>query len=98
MATWASGQASKSYTTDNEASTFTCPNNMQVEVGANCKGTVVLPQITDIQDCSQDIDVFINTNLGVGTGPFTNVNLGNYTATYTVFDVQETIFAPLTSK
>ena len=72
--------------TDNTPPTFTCPSNVQVEVGANCKGTVTLPQITDIQDCSEDVDVFVATPLGVGTGPFLNVNVGTYPVTYTVLD------------
>ena len=72
--------------TDDMAPTFTCPQDIQVEVDSDCKGTVTLPQITDIQDCSEDVEVFINTNLGIGSGSFNNVDVGSYTATYTVFD------------
>ena len=74
------------YVSDDTAPEFTCPSNIEVEVDANCKGTVVLPQITDIMDCSDDTQVFISTDLGLGNGPFNNVNPGNYEATYTVFD------------
>lgn len=74
------------YVTDDTAPEFTCPDNVQVEVDADCKGSVTLPQITNIMDCSEDTEVFVSTDLGVGYGPFNNVNVGNYEATYTVFD------------
>ena len=72
--------------TDNSAPAFTCPSNLQVEVGSDCKASVSLPQITDIQDCSEDIEVFVSSDLGAGAGPFNNVNIGSYFATYTVYD------------
>ncbi|HHM21544.1 MAG TPA: HYR domain-containing protein [Bacteroidetes bacterium] len=72
--------------TDTIPPTFTCPANVQVEVDSTCTATVVLPQITDIQDCSSDISVFISSDLGAGAGPFFNVGTGSYSATYTVAD------------
>ena len=72
--------------TDNTPPTFTCPSNMQVEVGTDCKASVTLPQVSDIEDCSENIDVLVSTTLGVGTGPFLNVNVGDYSASYTVYD------------
>ncbi|HFA48707.1 MAG TPA: T9SS type A sorting domain-containing protein [Bacteroidetes bacterium] len=72
--------------TDNDAPVFTCPDDIVVGVGPDCKGTVLLPQITDIQDCSEDVTVFLSTALGAGYGPFSNVETGQYTATYTVAD------------
>lgn len=72
--------------TDNTAPTFTCPSNMVVSVDANCKASFSLPQVTNIQDCSQNVTVSVTSSFGNGYGPFTNVNPGNYTATYNVFD------------
>jgi hypothetical protein len=72
--------------TDNQAPTFTCPSNMVVAVGANCKGTVTLPQVTNIQDCSQNVTVSVTSSFGSGYGPFNNVNPGNYTANYVISD------------
>ncbi len=72
--------------TDTTAPIVTCPTNVVVGVGADCKAFVTLPQITDIQDCSEDITVFTNTSLGAGTGPFNDVAPGTYTVNYTVSD------------
>jgi hypothetical protein len=72
--------------TDNTAPTFTCPSNMVVAVDANCKGYFTLPQVTNIQDCSQNVTVSVNSSFGSGYGPFTNVNPGNYTANYVIAD------------
>ena len=71
---------------DNTAPTFTCPSDLTVGVGANCKATVTLPQVTNIQDCSQNVTVSVTGSLGNGYGPFQNVNPGSYTATYHVAD------------
>ena len=72
--------------TDNTPPTFTCPDDVVVEVGSTCTGRVELPEVTDIEDCSGDTIVFVNSNLGIGPGPFNNVNIGDYEATYTVAD------------
>jgi len=72
--------------TDTTAPVYTCPQNMEVAVGSDCNASVSLPQITDIQDCSEDVTVFISTDLGVSTGPFNNVGTGSYSATYSVSD------------
>jgi hypothetical protein len=72
--------------TDNTPPTFTCPSNMTVGVGQNCKATVTLPQVTNIQDCSQNVTVSVTSSFGSGYGPFLNVAPGNYTATYSVSD------------
>ena len=72
--------------TDNTPPTFTCPGNMTVSAGQNCKATVTLPQATNIQDCSQNVTVSVTSSFGSGYGPFLNVNPGNYTATYSVSD------------
>lgn len=71
---------------DDEAPTFTCPTNFTVGVDANCVGVVTLPQVTDIQDCSEDVTVFVSSTLGNGYGPFVNVGPGIYTANYIVAD------------
>jgi len=72
--------------TDNAAPTFTCPANMTVPVDGNCKATITLPQVTNIQDCSQNVSVTVTSSFGNGYGPFTNVNPGSYTANYHVAD------------
>ncbi len=72
--------------TDNTPPTFTCPSNMTVGVGQNCKATVTLPQLTNVQDCSQNVTVSVTSSFGSGYGPFLNVAPGNYTATYTASD------------
>ncbi|MBI5917166.1 MAG: T9SS type A sorting domain-containing protein [Bacteroidetes bacterium] len=72
--------------TDNAAPTFTCPADLTVAVDTTCKATVILPQLTDIQDCSQSVTVNVTSSFGNGYGPFLNVNPGNYTATYHVAD------------
>ncbi len=72
--------------TDNTPPTFTCPSGFNVGVGANCKGSVTLPQVTNIQDCSQSTFVTVTSSFGSGYGPFPNVNPGTYSATYTVSD------------
>lgn len=72
--------------TDDNPPTFTCPDDVQVSVDTNCVATVVLPTVSDVQDCSDDITVEVLTNLGFGSGPFTNVAPGSYGATYIVSD------------
>ena len=72
--------------TDNTAPTFTCPANMVVPVDVNCKAAITLPQVTNIQDCSQNLTVSVTSSLGNGYGPFLNVSPGNYTANYTISD------------
>ncbi len=72
--------------TDTTAPIVTCPTNVVVGVGLDCKASVTLPQITDIQDCSEDVTVFVSTTLGFGAGPFNDVNPGNYTVNYSVSD------------
>ena len=71
---------------DNTPPTFTCPPDLTVGVGPNCKASVTLPQVTNIQDCSQNVTVSVSSSLGNGYGPFQNVNPGSYTATYLVSD------------
>ncbi|MBK9014616.1 MAG: hypothetical protein IPM82_11340 [Saprospiraceae bacterium] len=72
--------------TDNAAPTFTCPANMVVPVDTNCKASFTLPQVTNIQDCSQNVTVTVTSSFGNGYGPFTNVNPGSYTANYAISD------------
>ncbi|GIV31850.1 MAG: hypothetical protein KatS3mg030_152 [Saprospiraceae bacterium] len=72
--------------TDHEPPTFTCPQDFTVEVDTNCTATVTLPSVTNIEDCSNDVQVEVLTNLGFGSGPFSNVPPGSYGATYIVSD------------
>lgn len=71
---------------DDEAPTFTCPSSFTVGVDANCVGAVILPEVTDIQDCSQNVSVFVDSDFGSGYGPFTNVAPGTYIVNYFVAD------------
>ncbi len=72
--------------TDTAAPTFTCPASFTKGVGANCTANITLPQVTDIQDCSQNTSVAVSSPFGSGYGPFSNVGPGNYTVNYTVSD------------
>ncbi|MFQ5446889.1 MAG: cohesin domain-containing protein, partial [Saprospiraceae bacterium] len=72
--------------TDTSAPTFTCPAGFTVSVDTSCTATVTLPEVTNIQDCSQDVTVEVLTNLGFGSGPFQNTAPGSYGATYIVSD------------
>lgn len=72
--------------TDDAPPTFTCPDDLEVSVNSNCVATVVLPSVINVQDCSNDISVEVLTDLGFGSGPFTNVSPGHYGATYVVSD------------
>ena len=72
--------------TDVDAPVFTCPDNLVVGVGNDCKAAVTLPDVTDIVDCSEDITVFVNSDFGVGPGPFQQIDPGTYEATYVVSD------------
>ena len=72
---------------DNAAPTFDCPADLTVSTGAGaCGATVTLPPPSDVMDCSDDVQVAITTDLGTGSGPFSDVLPGNYTVTYTAFD------------
>lgn len=71
---------------DNTPPVFTCPPDLTVSVGQDCKASVTLPQVTNVQDCSQNISMSVTGSLGYGYGPFHNVNPGSYTATYHVSD------------
>ena len=72
---------------DNDAPTFTCPADLNLSTDAgSCGTTVTLPQPTDIVDCSEDVQVAISSDFGIGFGPFSDVPPGDYSATYTVFD------------
>lgn len=71
---------------DNDAPEVVCPADFTVSTSTtNCLGTVTFPQPT-FTDCSDNIQVSISSNLGVGFGPFNNVAPGNYSATYFVSD------------
>lgn len=52
----------------------------------DCFGTVVLEMPDSIYDCSPNITIEANSDLGVGFGPFENVPVGNYNVTYTITD------------
>lgn len=61
------------------------PDNMTVELGANCVATVTLPQPT-ATDCSTDITFVANSPFGSGFGPFQNISAGDYDVTFRAFD------------
>ncbi len=50
-----------------------------------CSAIITLPE-PGIQDCSIDAQVSVDSDLGSGFGPFTNIALGTYTVTYTAMD------------
>jgi hypothetical protein len=71
---------------DNEAPELTCPDNITVEItGTDCVGTVNLPNAS-VEDCSQSVNINVTSDLGVGSGPFMDVSIGTYTATYQATD------------
>ena len=71
---------------DNDAPTFTCPDDFTVDIlSDNCLGTVTLPDVTDIVDCSDNTSVLISGDLGNGQ-VHNNVQQGVYDVTYSVFD------------
>jgi hypothetical protein len=72
--------------TDTTAPTFTCPASFALGVGANCTAQVLLPQVADIQDCSQSTSVAVSSPFGNGYGPFNNVGPGSYSVNYVVSD------------
>ena len=53
--------------------------------GEQCGVDVVIPAVT-VKDCSPNITVTVQGDLGEGYGPFSNVYPGNYTMTYTAID------------
>ena len=72
---------------DDDAPTFACPADLDLTTATgSCGVTVTLPAVTDIEDCSDDVQVAIMSDLGVGFGPFPDVAPGTYSATYTIFD------------
>jgi hypothetical protein len=70
---------------DNEAPTITCPAAISVAIIDDCVATVTLPQPT-IDDCNPDALATATSDFGFGFGPFSNVNEGTYSATYTATD------------
>ena len=71
---------------DNEAPEVTCASDFTVSTSAeNCLATVTFPAPT-ATDCSENIQISVNNPLGVGSGPFSDVVPGIYTATYFVSD------------
>jgi len=71
---------------DNEAPVLTCPDDLTVEIsGTDCVATVELPNAT-VTDCSQNTTITVSGDLGIGQGPFNNVNIGEYIATYQATD------------
>jgi hypothetical protein len=51
----------------------------------DCVGTVELPPPV-VKDCSPEIEIWVDSPLGEGFGPFPGVPLGSYPVTYTVSD------------
>ena len=54
-------------------------------VDTTCSATVVLEEPL-VKDCSSIITIETNSDLGSGTGPFTNVSPGTYNVTFTAYD------------
>lgn len=71
---------------DNEAPELACPSDFTVEIlGTDCVGTVNFPNAT-VEDCSQSTTINVTSALGFGYGPFDNVSIGSYVATYQATD------------
>ncbi|RMG84972.1 MAG: HYR domain-containing protein [Bacteroidetes bacterium] len=51
----------------------------------SCAATVTLPT-PSVADCSPDVTITVESDLGSGFGPFTGVAPGTYTVTYTAMD------------
>ncbi|MBR9921609.1 MAG: T9SS type A sorting domain-containing protein [Bacteroidetes bacterium] len=72
---------------DNEAPTITCPPTQTVNVtNPSCTATVNVPASPLVDDCNPNYSVAVQTPWGMGTGPFSNVPVSNYTITYLVTD------------
>ncbi len=72
---------------DSTGPEINCPD--AITFGANensCDATVTLPIATATDDCSEHTTVSIDWEFGTGEGPFMNVPIGEYTATYTAAD------------
>ncbi|MEL7020825.1 MAG: HYR domain-containing protein, partial [Bacteroidota bacterium] len=71
---------------DNDAPTFDCPSALTFDItGADCTTTIELPALSNVDDCSGDINIQVSGDLGSGT-TFTDVAPGTYAFTYTVSD------------
>ena len=71
---------------DNDAPEVVCPADFTISTNTeNCLGTVTWPQ-PNVTDCSDNIQISITSDLGVGYGPFNNVAPGTYNATYYISD------------
>ena len=70
---------------DTTAPTITCPNDITVGTSNSCTGTVTFPTTTATDDCS-NYNITVAWQFGNGYGPFNDVPLGSYPATYTATD------------
>ncbi|MCB0704182.1 MAG: T9SS type A sorting domain-containing protein [Saprospiraceae bacterium] len=72
---------------DTEVPEFDVENFEVCSDAGNCVATVNLPE-PDVIDCSDEVDITIQTNLpnGSGYGPYTDVPLGEYWVLYTAYD------------
>ena len=71
---------------DNDAPIITCPDSFSITSNlANCGATVILPQATATDSCS-DFTIQPSWEFGTGYGPFSNVPVGVHTITYTAID------------
>jgi len=72
---------------DTEAPVFSVDDMEVCIIESDCNTNVDLP-IPVVEDCSENIDIAVTSDLpnGSGTGPYQNVPPGTYTATYAVSD------------
>ncbi len=71
---------------DNDPPQFTCPDDLAAPIlGSGCTTTVTLPQLTDVQDCLDEITVTVAGDLGSGF-VHPDVGIGDYEVTYLVTD------------
>ncbi len=72
---------------DTDPPVITCPADLSVAItDSTCAATVVLPELTEIVDCSPETTVAVSSDFGDGLGPFDGVAPGTYQAVYTVND------------
>ncbi len=72
---------------DTEPPLITCPDAQVVDiVDSTCAATVLLPELTNIADCSPELTLAVSSDLGTGLGPFDGVAPGTYELVYSVQD------------
>lgn len=72
--------------TDNAAPVITCPDNFNIDVSGGACDTTILLMSPMIDDCSDNVNLVVLSDLGIGFGPFPDVMPGIYNVTYFASD------------